>query len=54
MSEIEQIDHFSNELDALVNRFRDEYDISYASVIGILHMKAHTLCGEAEDRADEV
>lgn len=53
MSEKEQIDHFANELDSLVNRFRTEYEMTYASIVGTLQMKAHLLCVEAEDRADE-
>jgi len=54
MDEGQQIDHFADELDKLVERFRSEYDISYASVIGALHLKAHLLCSEATERADEV
>jgi hypothetical protein len=54
MTEKEQIDHFANELDNLVNRFRTEYEMTYASIVGILQMKIHLLCGEAEDREDEV
>ncbi len=50
MSEQEQIFHFGDELDKLVNRFRAEYDISYAAIVGTLFMKAQLLCGEAEDR----
>lgn len=54
MTEKEQVDHFANEIDNLVNRFRIEYDMSYAAVVGVLQMKIHLLCGEAEARADEV
>lgn len=53
MSEKEQIDHFANELDKLVERFRKEYEMTYASAVGVLEMKIHLLCAEAEERRDE-
>lgn len=53
MSEKEQIDHFSNDLDRLVERYRNEYDISYAAVVGTLQMKIHLLCDEASESEDE-
>lgn len=49
MSEQEQTTHFSDELDALVNRFRSEYEMSYAAVVGVLQMKMFLLCQEAKD-----
>lgn len=52
MSEKEQIDRFCAELDALIHRYRSEYDITYSSVIGCLHMTAHDLCVEASDASD--
>lgn len=54
MSEKDQIDHFADELDKLVNRFRSEYEMSYASVVGTLEMKIHLLCQESAERSDEV
>lgn len=54
MTEEEQIRHFSNELDALVNRMRSEYSVSYAIVVGALQFKIHALCCEARERSDEV
>lgn len=53
MSESEQVKHLGDELDRLVDRFRSEYDMTYASVVGVLHMKAHLLCAEAAEREDE-
>lgn len=47
MKRDEQVTHLANELDALIDRFRSEYDMSYAAVVGVLHMKAHLLCEEA-------
>ena len=52
MTDHEQIIAFSNDLDALVNRYRVEFDMTYAAVIGVLHMRAHTLCAEAEGMYD--
>lgn len=54
MSEKEQIDHFANEIDRLADRYRSEYEMSYASVVGVLQMKIHLLCDEASERSDEV
>ena len=47
MNERDQIDQISNELDALINRYRLEYDTCYADLIGVLQLKIHTLCNEA-------
>ena len=54
MSEKEQIDNFANDVDRLVERYRSEYEISYASVVGVLQMKIHLVCQEAGERGDEV
>lgn len=48
-----QIQHFSDDLDRLIDRYREEYDLSYAAVVGSLHMKIHLLCSEAEEREEE-
>jgi hypothetical protein len=50
----EQVEHLSNELDRLIDRFRDEYDISFAAVVGVLYAKAFLLCQEAQNRKDEI
>lgn len=49
----EQIQHFADEIDKIVERFRAEYDLPYASAVGTLMMKAHLLMVEAEGRSDE-
>lgn len=54
MTEKEQIEHLANELDNLIERYRDEYEISYAAVVGVLQIKIHLMCSEASDRSDEV
>ena len=45
---------FANELDALVHRTRQEYDLEYAQVIGVLMMKSHTLMDEAKGVSGDV
>jgi len=53
MNEKEQTTHFANDVDNLVERYRDEYEMSYAAVVGVLQMKIHLLCAEAEERGGE-
>jgi hypothetical protein len=54
MDDKQQIFAFADDIDRLVERYRSEFDISYASVVGVLFMKAQLLCGEAgEMDADE-
>ncbi len=44
----EQIRHFQDELDKLIRRYRHEYNITYASVIGILFACAQLLVEESK------
>ena len=53
MSEGEQIQAFANDLDRLVDRYRDEFELTFAAVVGTLHMKAHLLCVEKEKKGNE-
>ena len=39
MDERDQIDALAIELDSLLDRFTQEFDLSYASIIGVLQMK---------------
>lgn len=52
MSEHEQVKRFADELDALVERYRKEFDLCYASAVGALTMKAHLLMVEAENQEE--
>lgn len=52
MSDNDQIKAFADELDNLVERYRKEFDITYAGVVGALTMKAHLLMSEAEDQEE--
>lgn len=54
MSEHDQVKRFADELDSLVERYRSEFDLCYASAVGALMMKAHLLMVESENREDEV
>lgn len=53
MTDQEQIVALSNDLDALIERYRNEFDMTYSAVIGILNMKSWLLCKEAADRAED-
>lgn len=53
MPPTDQTAHFANDLERLINRYRDEYDITYAQLVGVLHIQSHLLCREAERLADD-
>jgi hypothetical protein len=53
MSAEEQTNQFSDELDKLVDRFRSEYELTYAQVVGVLEMKKWLLCDEARDAFED-
>lgn len=53
MSDNLQIDAFAKELNSLVDRFRNEYDLTYAAVIGVLTMKAFDLNSEARESSHD-
>jgi hypothetical protein len=46
MKDSEQTRHFADEIDKVVDRFRKEYDITLASTVGVLHLKAFLLMQE--------
>ena len=54
MTEGQQINHFANDLDNLVERYAKEYDLTYAAMVGVLQMKSHLLCSEAQERKDDL
>jgi hypothetical protein len=49
----EQIEAFAEDLDRLIERYRSEFDLTYAAVVGALTIKSHILCTEAAEQADE-
>lgn len=53
MERDEQIDRFEEDVQKVIHRFRHEFDIPYASLIGVLHILAYELSKEAFDVAEE-
>jgi len=49
MSEQEQTNAFAEDLDRLIERYRKEFEITYASVVGTLFLKATLLANEAAE-----
>ena len=47
-----RVEHLGDEIDNLINRFRMEYDMTYAEAVGVLFMKAQLLCNEAAEEGD--
>jgi hypothetical protein len=43
MKESKQIQVFQDELNKLVERFSDEFDLTLASMIGVMHVTIHEL-----------
>lgn len=53
MTRQDQQSAFSSELDRLVERFRQEFDLTYADIAGVLTLKLHCMCQEAYEYEDE-
>lgn len=53
MSEREQILHLEGELHAVINRFQAEYDLSFASAIGVLEVLKWQLIQRQDRLIDE-
>jgi len=47
MTQQEQINCFAKELTKLIDRYADEFDLSYAAVVGVLKIKADGLSAQA-------
>lgn len=41
---IDQTTHFANDLEALITRYRHEYEITYAQMLGVLQIQMFLLC----------
>jgi len=48
-----QIDCFNTDLDRLIQKYGDEFDLSLASMIGTLQVKIHELVANSLDQDDE-
>ena len=53
MTDSEQTQAFADDLDKLVERYRQEFEVTYAQIVGTLQMKLWLLCEEASERSDE-
>ena len=53
MDEKTQIGCFQTDLNRLVERYGDEFELSLASMIGTLQIKIHELVANAIDQNDE-
>lgn len=45
--------HFVKEIDAVINRFRSEYSMTYAEIIGSLELVKFDVLREASDDDDD-
>lgn len=53
MLEREQIGHLEKDIDSLISRYCQEYELTYASVIGVLQMKIIYLAMQAKESDDD-
>ena len=53
MTEGEQTKAFANAIKAVINRFRSEFDLSYAATIGVLQLAVHLVCAETQELSDD-
>ena len=53
MTEKEQINALSSDLGVVIDRYRSEFDITYAGAIGALSILSHILLKEATEEDDE-
>lgn len=51
MDSREQTRRFAAALDALVDQYRSEFDLTFAEVVGVLQIKSHLLCAECAEGA---
>lgn len=52
MTDREQLMAFADDLDRLVDRYAQEFEISYGAIIGAMFAKMHLLCDQARDQED--
>jgi len=53
MKHEDRLEHLGNQLDSLIERFRLEYDVTFAELISVLEMKKFFLCMEVSDEVDD-
>lgn len=54
MSNDDQVMAFADDLDKLVQRYRIEFDLNFAAVVGVLEAKKWFLIREAEKLKDQL
>ena len=54
MKESKQIEMFQEDLDKLVERYSSEFDLTLASMIGVLEVKIHEIIKNTIDQSEEV
>lgn len=52
MTNNEQTNAFADDIDKLIERYRQEFEMTYAQIVGVLHMKSWLLRDEASQRDD--
>lgn len=53
MTDREQTKAFASDLGALIDRYRQEFDITHGQVIGVLQIVVHAIIAEALETEDE-
>ena len=53
MKESKQIQVFQDELNKLVERFSDEFDLTLASMIGVMHVTIHEIIERTINQEEE-
>jgi hypothetical protein len=53
VDEKDQIGCFESDLDRLIQRYGDEFDMSLAAMVGTLQIKIHELVANSLDQDDE-
>ena len=52
MTEREQVEALADDLDRLIGRYCDEFELTTASAVGVLAFKMHTLMAHAQSNAN--
>ncbi len=53
MNQKEQINAFAKDVQNIIDRYRQEFDLSYASAIGVLAIIEHEMATESLNSSDD-
>lgn len=53
MNQRDQIIAFGDDLDRLLERYAQEFDLPYAAVVGCMQIKIHLICQQASEEDDD-